>query len=289
MCIIVIKPKNAEFPTEETLESCWAANPDGAGLMWSRGDCVAIEKGFMRYEDFLKAYKRVKVEVGTDGACVLHFRIATHGEVSPECCHPFPLTGDLEAMRKTKSYPKVGIAHNGIIEGRRTDKRTSDTMDYIANFVYPISRLCDDWWENKHASKLVDEGLDGSRMCVLLADGSVKTFGNFIVEGGCYYSNTSYKGYRWGGYTYGGYAYGDDFALADSLKPFPRICEWCDGYDECRYFGRVCEDEAEAKAVAFEYYTDEEIAAIERGDYDNALPTATTATTTTLSLNLTRE
>lgn len=269
MCIIVAKPAGVEFPSTETLKNCWDGNPDGAGIMWSAGDRVEIRKGFMTWDAFLKAVKSVKASIGTEGACVMHFRIATHGEVSPECCHPFPLTGDLEAMRKTKSSPKVGIAHNGIIDNRNTDKRTSDTMDYIANFLYPLSRICDDWHSNKHACKLIDDTL-GSKMCVLFGDGSIKTFGSFIVEDGCYFSNTSFRGYRFGSFAYsGGYAYGDDFKPMQAKPLFEGVCDCCDYYEECRYFGRSCIDLEDAVDCCFEEFGEEERRAILEGLRDS--------------------
>lgn len=266
MCIIVAKPAGVEFPSQETLETCWMGNPDGAGIMWANGENVEIRKGFMTWESFLKAFKSVKAEVGTEGACVMHFRIATHGEVSPECCHPFPLTGDLEAMRKSTSRPKVGIAHNGIISGRKTDKRTSDTMDYIANVVYPLSRLCDEWYDNKYASKMIEDTL-GSKMCVLLPDGNIKTFGEFIMDGGCYYSNSSFRGYRFGAYTYGyGYDYSKDFVTAKE-KVYD-VCEWCEFYDDCRYFGCACMDEEEAVEYALEGWDEKAVKAVLGKDYE---------------------
>ena len=61
MCIIVYKPQNTKFPSENTLRECFQNNDDGAGFMFSSNNVVHIKKGFMTFEKFYKEKKHKKV------------------------------------------------------------------------------------------------------------------------------------------------------------------------------------------------------------------------------------
>ena len=93
MCIIAIKKKNKELPDEEIFQTMFKNNSDGAGFMYNHNGKVIIQKGYMTYEEFKEALNKLctKVDAYTT-AIVFHFRIATHGSVSPALCHPFPLS-----------------------------------------------------------------------------------------------------------------------------------------------------------------------------------------------------
>ena len=280
MCIIVYKPANIDFPELETLLDCWTSNPDGAGLMVATGDAVVIRKGFMTWRAFADGLEATRLEYGDAAAYALHFRIATHGEVSPECCHPFSLTNDLEVMRQPNQRAAVGVAHNGVILGRKTDKRTSDTMDYVAHLVYPLSRAVGpDFIRSKDAADVLTDTCEGSRLCILAADGTARLVGSWHVEDGVFYSNTHYKIASWRrpssrptcagdvGAPYGSSLWAswddDDAAAADPwavIEPssdviracvktqvLPSdICEACEYVGSCIEYGAFCETEIEA-------------------------------------------
>ena len=101
MCIIVVKKAGIAAPSDEMFENMWNHNPDGAGFMYTANGGVCIEKGFMEYKDFYKAYKRVEGKIDTvQTPMIFHFRITTHGGTSPENTHPFPVTDNLSTLRK---------------------------------------------------------------------------------------------------------------------------------------------------------------------------------------------
>ena len=116
MCIIVVKKAGIAAPSDEMFENMWNHNPDGAGFMYTANGGVCIEKGFMEYKDFYKAYKRVEGKIDTvQTPMVFHFRITTHGGTSPENTHPFPVTDNLSTLRKLMCKTSLGVAHNGIL------------------------------------------------------------------------------------------------------------------------------------------------------------------------------
>ena len=116
MCIIVVKKAGKAAPSDEMFENMWNHNPDGAGFMYTANGGVCIEKGFMEYKDFYKAYKRVEGKIDTvQTPMIFHFRITTHGGTSPENTHPFPVTDNLSVLRKLMCKTSLGVAHNGIL------------------------------------------------------------------------------------------------------------------------------------------------------------------------------
>lgn len=85
MCVIL--SCKTKHPTLEMLERAHAANPHGAGVAWLEGGLVRWRKGL----DAVGVAHLI-----ADGVLkfpyVVHFRLASVGEHSPELCHPFPIT-----------------------------------------------------------------------------------------------------------------------------------------------------------------------------------------------------
>jgi predicted glutamine amidotransferase len=61
----------------------------------------------MKFKAFVSEYESIKPE---DKEIVIHFRFATHGEISPEQTHPFIVKN------------KYGVMHNGIIRFDQQEK-----------------------------------------------------------------------------------------------------------------------------------------------------------------------
>lgn len=206
MCIIAAKAAGAPMPSRETIETMWEGNRDGAGIMYVENGKVKIEKGFMKYKNFIKALDRIEKRLDlTATPVVMHFRITTHGGTKPENCHPFPITDSVGALQKLTITTDIGVAHNGIIpiEPRRG---ISDTMEYIASQLAPLKKALPRFYENKHAMLLIKNAIE-SRMAFLTGSGKLYTIGDFIEDGGVLYSNASYKGRisRYRDYTFGFY------------------------------------------------------------------------------------
>lgn len=226
MCIIVVKPKGEEFPTWKTLETCFDNNGDGAGFMWNDGKGgVSIRKGFMEFSSFKKAIKELKRNMTKDTAVVMHFRIKTHGEVSRECCHPFPLENSLERLRLTECSCRWGVAHNGIITGRMTNARCSDTMDYVMKVLYPLMKVGgSDWLQSKWVQNLIVDTCDSTKFAILNGNGNVKLIGNFQSKDGCFFSNSTYETSR---YTYGSFTNGAaPKQQSTSIVHSPKYYDW---------------------------------------------------------------
>lgn len=195
MCIAIYKPMGVEFPSKKVLRTCFNNNPHGAGFMVATGDEVIIHKGFMGFTSFWKALRESRATYGNTSAYVMHFRISTQGGVRADGCHPFPLSGDMDELRKLNTECEIGIAHNGIIP--LTSKGYSkvdysDTMKFITDY---LSLIIKDraYFKDDDTVELIDR-LCGSRLAILDSRGHCELIGRgWEMANGVWYSNDSYK------------------------------------------------------------------------------------------------
>ena len=111
MCLAVYKPKGTTLSDIE-LRAGWAANPDGAGMMWASGGELFVKKGYMKLKVFIAAFRRYEA-LYPSSDFVLHFRFCTHGTKGAHNTHPFRIRD-------------LGYVHNGILSGYN-DPVKSDT------------------------------------------------------------------------------------------------------------------------------------------------------------------
>lgn len=198
MCIIVYKPSTAKLPSKNTLRKCWINNPDGAGYMYpdiEKGK-VVIKKGFMTMNDFMSSLKQDYSKMGHCTPFVLHFRISTQGGVKRGLTHPFPLSADMDDLRKLKTTTDIGIAHNGVISlttsyWNRKDLDYSDTMLFITDYLSLIIKD-KNYYKDPDKLELIERLID-SKMAIMDDTGHTELIGHFYEDGGCYYSNIYYK------------------------------------------------------------------------------------------------
>lgn len=124
MCIIVYKPKGISVD-RQILENCFANNPDGAGFMFPCEGRLLIKKGYFEFEDFWAAWEKCRKVHGDHLPVVLHFRIATAGEIDKANCHPHRIAHNL------------GFVHNGILSCVHVpkDSDVSDTIIYRDRYL----------------------------------------------------------------------------------------------------------------------------------------------------------
>lgn len=193
MCVIAAKPAGVKMPTREQMEVMWFNNPDGAGIMYARDGKVHIDKGYMKPSAFLAHVEALQRETNLDEIpVVLHFRIASAGGIKPENCHPFPLTGSEQIIRRLHCISKVGIAHNGTIHGYG-NSLLSDTMQYIMLQIYPLSCAVPRFYRSRPALETIVNSTKGSWMVLLSGEGDLITIGDFFPErDGIFYSNKTF-------------------------------------------------------------------------------------------------
>ena len=103
MCVILVCPDDIR-PDRATIHSCHRANPHGAGVAWR-------EDGEVRWMKGLEPDELEALIAGLPGEIVIHFRIASVGEVTPRLCHPFPVT--VCATTRLSGHARAVLFHNG--------------------------------------------------------------------------------------------------------------------------------------------------------------------------------
>ena len=181
MCIIVFKPAGIPIPDKNILYTCYEDNPDGIGCMYRADNGrIVISKGFMTIEEFIEDIQKVPNTLKKDIA--IHFRLATHGNISPGNCHPFPITDKILHLRQTKHICRTAIMHNGIVPDlTHPDKTLSDTMCAVK-----IISECGE--HSPPAQTILSTG-----KFLVMDKIETRLYGYFVEDSGIYYSNTRYK------------------------------------------------------------------------------------------------
>ena len=175
MCIAIVKPMGKTI-SKDVLQTCATNNPDGMGFAYVKDNVIYIEKYLKDFEKFYESYSKVEAT----SPMLIHFRIATHGGVTLENCHPF------------KMNKKMVLIHNGIISGYGDKEKKSDTRDFIDRVLSKIS-----WkmWKNPAFIELLGSAIGYSKFGVMDTSGELyivnETKGEWVD--GVWYSNSSYK------------------------------------------------------------------------------------------------
>lgn len=248
MCVIMTCKPNAR-PSFEVLEAAFVTNPDGAGIAWSDGGAVHVEKGFYDVDALASAIARAPKA----SPLVIHMRIATSGGVSVGTCHPFPITDRLDDLHASTIACSAAIAHNGVIAGVATDERRgiSDTVAFTAGVVSGL------WRDGRAPSRRFRERVrrlaPNNRFAIIDARGGVYRIGRgwLSVTGGIEASNDLWRAYVWrpswgsliddgdgydDGLDYVPYGYEDEYS--DVVDAY---CGPCELADYCARRGPLCD------------------------------------------------
>lgn len=114
MCIAIVQTKGT-YLTRDEISRGWKTNPDGGGFCYVRDGKTVIEKGFMKEDDFVRAYNNAMDKHSDESPFLVHFRITTSGGTSPNNCHPFPVKGGAlihNGIMFTPPASRAGPAHD---------------------------------------------------------------------------------------------------------------------------------------------------------------------------------
>ena len=104
MCVIAIVHNDTKRPVPMEVEAMWDTNDHGGGVAWfekEKGKQSVLWKKGLDLNQMQELARELPVPY------VLHFRIASAGEVSKSLTHPFPITPevDLALEGSTREYP----------------------------------------------------------------------------------------------------------------------------------------------------------------------------------------
>ncbi|MDE1866969.1 MAG: class II glutamine amidotransferase, partial [Thaumarchaeota archaeon] len=179
MCIAIYKPADKNL-SKELLETCWDANPDGAGFMYTHNGNLRIKKGFMTFEKFFASFNNLQHKTA-----ILHFRIKTHGKANEENTHPFFIADDM------------AFVHNGIINKVSTSSNhdMSDTWHFNEQILKSLYKLSPAFVDNEAVQELIKEYIGYSKLVFMDNKDNVWIMNEQKGEwdDGIWYSNGSYK------------------------------------------------------------------------------------------------
>lgn len=217
MCLIAYIPAGKKMP-EDYIDSAHYNNEDGIGIMSADGIHKFLgRKALKRAKRYLAELHEAEVEYA------IHFRYATHGQISLGNCHPFELPNG-----------NGWLMHNGVLSDytARSTKWESDTA------VFAKEHTSENASNEKHLEYWGEwaRRIGSNKLCIMLPDAS------FILVNGSYgtrrddiwYSQTyslprpKYDGpilghYRGGDYypTYGGFVRKLDHETGHSYLALP--------------------------------------------------------------------
>ena len=163
------------------LERACEANPDGFGFAYLARDAIEYVNTFdsaeaiREFEKFTKRYP--------NGVGVFHARLATHGAVNVDNCHPF----------EVDDY--TVLAHNGMLP-LTPDK--GDTRSDTALFAQEVMPEWLPWLDSPEIATLEDWAA-GNKVAILTTHKRLRDSIYILNESlghwrdGCWYSNNSYK------------------------------------------------------------------------------------------------
>jgi glutamine amidotransferase len=196
MCVFTVS-FGQDRPTKDQLENGCFSNPDGFGfvVVFHGGDGLDIRTHrSMVASSAISAYFSTLDELG--GRLVahgFHARIATHGAVDLNGCHPHAVGGD----------PLSFVLHNGVLDVRmgKGEKR-SDTAVFAAELLPALGGV--GVLDSAHGFDVLEDWTRGSKVAVFTADpaaGSVvylvnEEDGFWDDETGTWFSNSSCEAWR---------------------------------------------------------------------------------------------
>lgn len=247
MCIIAIKPPHHKMIDESIIETMFQNNPDGSGYMYSYNNKVHIEKGFMTLKELLNSLDSLKKKVNIEEIpLILHFRISTSGKTDGATCHPFPITSDLNALRKTHVITNLGMAHNGVIYDFEEKKSIySDTQLFVNKCVSYLYDINPKFLHDDRTEKMLEPIINGSRLAFLDRHGNIYRYGDWCENDGIFYSNDGYipwtsRYYHYDSNYYDNYYYGDDYYYYGDDEQELRILEKLEAYEEITDYNDIC-------------------------------------------------
>lgn len=171
MCCILYIPAGVETPTINTLEAVYMFNRHGIGFADSDGNNFKT----LSFRSFTKAIQKRRKEA----ACIIHFRLATHGSISPKNCHPF--------------YDKdndVWFAHNGVLPIESHDDMTDSEIFFREGFLNALDSIRlgfhdPDLWRYV-------EQVRGSSRFIFMHGNEVVRLGQWHNRNGVFYSNLNW-------------------------------------------------------------------------------------------------
>lgn len=162
MCMLCVIPPHT-IPSRDKLEAAALNNPHGFGFaIVVPEDRRIIRERTMDPDETINRFLELRGKYNT-GYAIWHARLATHGAMNVDNCHPF-MVGD-----EGHTY----LAHNGVlpVEDDVTNQR-SDTRIFAEDILATIGGAAA--LDNPHVFDMLEDFTTGSKLAILTVDPRAK-------------------------------------------------------------------------------------------------------------------
>jgi predicted glutamine amidotransferase len=192
MCLIAYVPSGKVMP-DDYITAAHQGNDDGIGIMSEDGIHKFLgRKALKRAKRYLKQLHEDEIEYA------IHFRYATHGDVTMHNCHPHELPNG-----------NGWLMHNGVLSDytERATRKDSDTAIFASEITHPDAG--NDNWKDYWGA--VSKRIGTNKLCIMMPDNEfILVNGSYgTYRDGIWYSQTYSLPYNKHLYTgaYGGSGY----------------------------------------------------------------------------------
>ena len=240
MCIAIYQAPGY-WLTDEELANSWQNNPDGAGISFFDSNNEIVIQKTMNRSEFVDIYRKAVKQHGRQSEMAVHFRIATHGGINIDNCHPF-FTPDGE----------MSVIHNGVIpvlfEGKKDPR--SDTRVFVQEVIPSLPK---GWLDNEQLFNMVEHYIGYSKLVILSSTAESSAYilnesdGHWSSDKKIWFSNKSYcdtkkkgiiktyAGSTWNGFVSDkGSPLGECIMCADKAV-YDDVCYQCETCQLCGY------------------------------------------------------
>lgn len=239
MCIAIYQAPGYRL-TEDELFNSWENNPDGAGISFFDKSLEIVVEKTMNRSQFVEIYEKAFKQHGRHSEMAVHFRIATHGGVNIDNCHPF-YTPDRS----------MSVIHNGIIPVLFESKKDprSDTRVFVEEVIPALPK---GWIDDEQMFNMIENYIGSSKLVVLSQSYENSSYifnenmGHWSDDKKIWFSNKSYckstggiiTTYRGGGWSKPGESINSTLSkcmLCDENSVFDDVCYECETCQRCGY------------------------------------------------------
>jgi len=227
VCLLCFSPAGT-MPRREDIEMACANNSDGFGFAIRINDGIITSRG-LNAKKVIDKFFAIR-EAHPDSDAMFHARLATHGTVTNENCHPFRVAGD----------PRLVLGHNGILPMQvPIDSNRSDTRIFADDILPAMGIEILDSYADRTS---LEDWLGSNKLVIMSTHPALKD--NYYIlnehhgvyDGGVWYSNCSYRPYIYKPI----YNYSSKYIL-DSSKYINDTTSWGNHWDDtgCQTCGNI--------------------------------------------------
>lgn len=213
MCVI-INIEDGKFPKLQTLKDAESLNSHGGSIAFLENGKLCYQKG-IKAKKINKIINKRLIPHGVKVA-IIHFRIASVGNVNEKLCHPFPISKEVKTDLKVEDSKFDLLFHNGTISNweKMLIKSIQKNPAQIPKGELSDSRIIA-FLVKRHGHDIIKDSVM-NKFSILTKKGIIK-YGSWVkvddndcsndyfVKKDTQVSDTWYGGYYSGGYSHENY------------------------------------------------------------------------------------